>query len=412
MKKLCQLIALLFAVAVGSICFAQTDTARLQGTVTDPNGAAIVKAKVAVTNTGTGRVSTAETNDQGYYVVPALPAGQYHMDVAQQGFEKSSRDFELQVSQIAVVDFQMVVGSVNQSIEVSTASPVIDAGDSAIGTVIEGRQVTELPLNGRNFTQLATLVPGASRGIPTGSNSATGVNNNAETFRFGEEGGGSLAVNGSRPQDNNFILDGIDNNESLVNTIIFFPPADAIEEFKVQTSVAPAEYGRAGGALVVTSIKSGTNDIHGSAFWFNRNTALNAEDFFTSPHTPTPSFNRNQFGGTVGFPIIKNKLFVFGDYEGLRLRQPGNVGFATVPTDLMRTGDFSELLCGGAAPLPHRHWNCEPRKDCRSHYRLAVYRKRSSAKRDSDRTDQHGRPSLLKDLPGTQLQPYDDTALL
>jgi Carboxypeptidase regulatory-like domain len=352
MKKPYQLIALLFAVAVGSICFAQTDTARLQGTVTDPNGAAIVKAKVAVTNTGTGRVSTAETNDQGYYVVPALPAGQYHMDVAQQGFEKSSRDFELQVSQIAVVDFQMVVGSVSQSIEVSTASPVIDAGDSAIGTVIEGRQVTELPLNGRNFTQLATLVPGASRGIPTGSNSATGVNNNAETFRFGEEGGGSLAVNGSRPQDNNFILDGIDNNESLVNTIIFFPPADAIEEFKVQTSVAPAEYGRAGGALVVTSIKSGTNDIHGSAFWFNRNTALNAEDFFTSPHTPTPSFNRNQFGGTVGFPIIKNKLFVFGDYEGLRLRQPGNVGFATVPTDLMRTGDFSELLCGGVAPCP------------------------------------------------------------
>jgi hypothetical protein len=352
MKKLCQLVALLFAVAVGSICFAQTDTARLQGTVTDPNGAAITKAKVTVTSTGTGRVSTAETNDQGYYVVPALPAGQYHMDVTQQGFEKSSRDFELQVSQIAVVDFQMVVGSVNQSIEVSTASPVIDAGDSAIGTVIEGRQVTELPLNGRNFTQLATLVPGASRGIPTGSNSATGVNNNAETFRFGEEGGASLAVNGSRPQDNNFILDGIDNNESLVNTIIFFPPADAIEEFKVQTSVAPAEYGRAGGALVVTSIKSGTNEIHGSAFWFNRNTALNAEDFFTSPHTPTPSFNRNQFGGTVGFPIIKNKLFVFGDYEGLRLRQPGNVGFATVPTDLMRTGDFSELLCGGAATCP------------------------------------------------------------
>ena len=148
MKKLCQLIALLFAVAVGSICFAQTDTARLQGTVTDPNGAAIVKAKVAVTNTGTGRVSTAETNDQGYYVVPALPAGQYHMDVAQQGFEKSSRDFELQVSQIAVVDFQMVVGSVNQSIEVSTASPVIDAGDSAIGTVIEGRRICA---NGRNF---------------------------------------------------------------------------------------------------------------------------------------------------------------------------------------------------------------------------------------------------------------------
>jgi carboxypeptidase family protein len=352
MKKLFQLFVLSLALMVAGICSAQTDTARLEGTVTDPNGAVVVKGTVTVTNTGTARVWTAETNNLGFYVVPALPAGQYHVDVAQQGFEKSSRDFELQVSQIAVVDFQLVVGSVNQTIEVSTASPMIDAGDSAIGTVIAGRQVTELPLNGRNFTQLATLVPGASRGIPTGSNSATGVNNNAETFRFGEEGGASLAVNGSRPQDNNFILDGIDNNETLVNTIIFFPPADAIEEFKVQTSVAPAEFGRAGGALVVTSIKSGTNQIHGSAFWFNRNTALNAEDFFTSPHTPTPSFNRNQFGGTVGFPIIKDKLFVFGDYEGLRLRQPGNVGFATVPTDLMRTGDFSELLCGGAPACP------------------------------------------------------------
>jgi hypothetical protein len=157
-------------------------------------------------------------------------------------------------------------------------------------------------------------------------------------------------VNGLRPQSNNFILDGIDNNESLVNTIIFFPPADAIEEFKVQTSVAPAEFGRAGGALVITSIKSGTNDIHGSAFEFNRNTNLNARDFFEGP--PTPKFNRNQFGGTLGMPIFKNKLFVFGDYEGLRLRQPGNTGFATVPTDLMRQGNFSELLCGGAATCP------------------------------------------------------------
>jgi len=331
---------------------AQSDTARLQGTVTDSQGAAVSGATITVTSLDTGRVSTVATNELGYYSVSALPPGTYRVQIATKGFKTVQRDLELQVAQVGGADFTLVLGEQSETVTVEAGSPVINSQDSAIGNVVESRQITELPLNGRNFTQLATLGPGASRGVPTGSNSATGVNNNAETFRFGQEGGASLAVNGLRPQSNNFILDGIDNNESLVNTIIFFPPADAIDEFKVQTSVAPAEFGRAGGALVVTSLKSGTNDIHGSAFWFNRNTSLNAEDFFTSPHTPTPSFNRNQFGGTIGMPIFKNKLFIFGDYEGLRLNQPSNVGFATVPTDAMRQGDFSELLCGGAPTCP------------------------------------------------------------
>jgi Carboxypeptidase regulatory-like domain/TonB dependent receptor len=351
-RSILRVVVLTLLLSLASVCFAQSDTARLQGTVTDSQDAAVGAATVTVTSLDNGRISTATTNDLGYYSVSALPAGHYHIEISQKGFKTIKRDLELQVAQLAVADFALEVGQQSETVTVVAGSPVINPEDSAIGDVVESRQITELPLNGRNFTQLATLVPGASRGIPTGSNSATGVNNNAETFRFGQEGGASLAVNGLRPQANNFILDGIDNNETLVNTIIFFPPADAIDEFKVQTSVAPAQFGRAGGALVITSIKSGTNEIHGSAFWFNRNTNLNAEDFFTSPHTPTPSFNRNQFGGTVGMPIIKNKLFVFGDYEGLRLKQPGNVGFATVPTDLMRMGDFSELLCGGAATCP------------------------------------------------------------
>lgn len=345
-------LLLILSIAGASVCFAQSDTARLQGTVTDSQGATVNGATVSVTSLDTGRVSTAPTNDLGYYSVSGLPPGNYQVEISQKGFKTVKRDLELQVAQEAVADFALEVGQQVETVIVASGSPVLNTEDSAIGDVVETRQITELPLNGRNFTQLATLVPGASRGVPTGANSATGANNNAETFRFGQEGGASLAVNGLRPQANNFILDGIDNNESLVNTIIFFPPADAIDEFKVQTSVAPAEFGRAGGALVITSIKSGTNDIHGSAFWFNRNTSLNAEDFFTSPDTPTPSFNRNQFGGTLGMPIFKNKLFVFGDYEGLRLKQPGNVGFATVPTDLMRMGDFSELLCGGATTCP------------------------------------------------------------
>jgi hypothetical protein len=351
-------VVFLLALSMAAVCPAQSDTARLQGTVTDPQGNVVAGAAVNVTSVETGRLSTATTNGLGYYTVSALPPGNYRVDIAQKGFRKVSRTLELQVAQVGVADFQLQVGDVTDTITVEAGSPVIDSQNSAIGDVVETRQITELPLNGRNFTQLATLVPGVSRGIPTGSNSATGVNNNAETFRFGQEGGASLSVNGLRPQSNNFILDGVDNNEALVNTIVFFPPADAIDEFKVQTSVASAEFGRAGGALVITSIKSGTNEIHGSAFWFNRNTSLNAEDFFMSPHSPTPGFNRNQFGGTLGMPIFKNKLFVFGDYEGLRLKQPSNTGIATVPTDKMRTGDFSELLnisCAGTtgiAPPP------------------------------------------------------------
>jgi hypothetical protein len=155
---------------------------------------------------------------------------------------------------VGLADFQLVVGAQTETVEVSAGSPVINLLDSAIGEVVEGKQIEELPLNGRNFTQLALLVPGVTRGQPNGA--ATGSNNNAETFRFGQEGGAALAVNGLRPQADNFILDGIDNNEALVNTIVFFPPAEAIDEFRVQTSVAPAQYGRAGGALVVTTIKS------------------------------------------------------------------------------------------------------------------------------------------------------------
>jgi len=328
---------LIFAATAGA-CFAQNDTARLEGTVTDPQGAAVAGATVTVTNTGTGNPSTATTNALGYYTVTALPPGHYHVEVTLKGFKKVVRDLDLQVAQVADADFQLEVGELSQSVVVEAGSPVLDTQDSALGEVVEAKQVEEMPLNGRDFTQLALLVPGVIRG----SGNATGNSGNAETFRYGQEGGASLVVNGIRAQANNFILDGIDNNEALVNTIVIFPPADAIDEFRVQTNIAPAQYGRAGGALVVTSIKSGTNEYHGSAFWFNRNKELNAIDFFSSP--PTPSFVRNQFGGSVGGPIIKNKLFFFGDYQGLRQNVPSGPSYATVPTDLMRMGDFSELL--------------------------------------------------------------------
>ena len=338
---------LLIMLSTAAVCLAQSDTARLQGTVTDPQGNAVSGATVNVTSTETGRFSTAATNELGYYTVTALPPGNYRVDIAQKGFKKVSRTLDLQVAQLGVADFQLSIGEVTETITVEAGSPVINAQDSALGEVVESKQISEMPLNGRNFTQLALLVPGVVRG----SGNATGSAGNAETFRYGQEGGAALVVNGIRAQADNFILDGIDNNESLVNTIVIFPPAEAIDEFKVQTNIAPAQYGRAGGALVITSIKSGTNDYHGSIFWFNRNKALNAENFFTSPHTPTPSFVRNQFGFTAGGPVIKNKLFLFGDYQGLRQNVPSGPAYSTVPTDAMRgTGalageaDFSALL--------------------------------------------------------------------
>ncbi len=345
-----RIVLSLLLVAGSSVSlFAQSDTARLQGTITDAQGAAVKGASITVTSKETGRPSTAASNELGYYSVSALPAGNYHVEVSQKGFKKVTRDLELQVAQLGVADFQLEVGEVTETVSVTAGSPVIDVQDSAIGEVVEARQIEEMPLNGRNFTQLALLVPGVVRG----SGNATGASGNAETFRYGQEGGASLVVNGIRAQANNFILDGIDNNEALVNTIVIFPPADAIEEFRVQTNIAPAEFGRAGGALVVTSIKSGTNDYHGSVFWFNRNKALNAKNFFDTG--PTPGFVRNQFGGSAGGPIIKNKLFIFGDYQGLRQAVPSGPSYSTVPTDLMRQGDFSELLnpaLTSGLPLP------------------------------------------------------------
>src|SRR5262249_36519411 len=178
------------------------------------------------------------------------------------------------------IDAKLEAGSVNEVVEVTSGAPLVETSTSSLGQVINEKKIVDLPLNGRNFTQLATLVPGVTRGVP-GSN-ATGEGGNAETFRAGETGSAALSVHGLREQNNNFQVDGIDNNESIVNTIVFFPPVEALEEFRVITSVAPAEFGRGGGAIVNAVIKSGANAFHGSAFEFLRNSALDARPTFAS----------------------------------------------------------------------------------------------------------------------------------
>jgi hypothetical protein len=336
------LLALMLMFCLASLVLAQTDTARLIGTITDPSGAVVAKASITVTNTGTGRAVTVQTSDSGGYTVNALSAGKYHIDVKSPGFKTAAADFTLEVSQVQEISLKLETGEIGTTIDVTSDVPLVDTATSGMGEVIQGREVTELPLNGRNFTQLALLAPGVTRGAYGDEASGGSSGTNSETFRNSETGGAALSANGLRPQADNFLLDGVDNNDALVNTIIFFPPAEAIQEFRVTTSVATAEYGRGGGAILETSTKSGTNALHGSVFLFRRSGFGAAHDYH-APDTPI-QFRQAQFGGTLGGAIWKNKLFAFGDYQGRRQDQPNGVETDTVPTDKMKTGDFSEFL--------------------------------------------------------------------
>jgi hypothetical protein len=344
---LCFLLIPLFSTTLSApYLFAQTDTARIQGTVTDPDGAVIPNAAITVTSTDQGTKFPATSDGAGNFTVSGLIRGNYSIKVDANGFGSVEQSFTLDVSQVRALTFKLEPGTTTQTVTVSTdTTSLIDLASSSTGEVIKGRQVTELPLNGRNFTGLALLTPGVTRG--NAGDVANGANGAVETFRYNDSGGAALSVNGLRPQANNFILDGTDNNESLVNTIVFFTPIDATDEFRVNTSVAPAEFGRAGGAIVESSIKSGTNSIHGSAFDFLRNSEFDANpdyQFLGSGFNPFPNFIRNQFGFSLGGPVIKNKLFLFGDYQALREKTGIAPSFQTVPTALMRQGNFSEFL--------------------------------------------------------------------
>ncbi len=340
-------VLVLFANVIGAL--AQSDSARLVGTVVDSSGAAVSGATITVTSLGTSRQLTAQSRADGDYRVEALPAGKYHVEAAQPNFKTATAEVTLEVSQVQQVNFKLQLGSASETVSVTDEVPLVETSTSSAGEVIQGRQVTELPLNGRNFTQLALLAPGVTRGVYGDNASGGGRNNPTETSRYADTGSAGLSVNGLRPQANNFILDGVDNNESLVNTIVFFPNSEAIQEFRVNTSVAEAEFGRAGGAVVQTQIKSGTNQIHGSAFEFLRNDYLDAIPWGVAKNSP---LHKNQFGGTLGGPLWKNKLFAFFDYQGLRQKNPDTADIITVPTAKMRTGDFTELLGDSKVALP------------------------------------------------------------
>ncbi len=302
--------------------------ARVSGRVTDASGAVVPDVKIVITNTDTGTARDTKTNDLGYYTVPLLPPGNYKIAAEKQGFRgREQTGIVLQVDQQATIDFTMQVGQLNQEVSVTAAPPLLDTVEPSVGQVIENRQVVEFPLNGRNYVTLALLSAGTTDPI---------AGSRAQGFSSG----------GQRVSANNYLLDGGDNNSYELADAgrmggMVAPSIDAVQEFKVQTNSYSSEYGRGTGATINVTIKSGTNDIHGTAFEFLRNDAVDAKNFFASPTAPNPQYQRNQYGFAAGGPIVKNRLFIFGDWEGTNIRQAQSA-VDTIPTLAERSGNFSQ----------------------------------------------------------------------
>lgn len=334
------LLSALALTLFASAALAQS-TARIEGIVTDPSGASVPGVTVSATHVETNLTRTVVTDRDGAYTITPLPVGDYRLTADLAGFRPVTTNVTLRVNEVARIDIAMQA-AMAATVTVTAEAPVIEKSTSHIATVIEQEQVENLPLNGRNFTQLATLAPGVNRGVPGSNAAGGGSGTDSETFRYSEFGGAALSVNGLREQFNNYMIEGIDNNETLVNSIAYMPSPEAIREFSVITTNAPAEYGRAGGAVQNLVIKSGTNEFDGSVFYFIRPESLASRPEFAAEK---PEFENEDFGLTVGGPIWRDRTFFFASYHGLRNSIPIEAGnMVTVPTAKMRTGDFSELL--------------------------------------------------------------------
>ncbi len=315
--------------------FAQFDTAEVLGMVRDPSGAGVAKASLTLLNVETGITAKTVADDNGNYDFANVTVGKYKVTAEATGFATSvASNVTVNVGARQRVDFSLQVGAVSQTVEVTDAAAALETDSSEHGQVIHSASIVELPLNGRNYADLALLSANVVKSPIAASFSPSGTPRE-----------GSFNVNGMRSTYNNFLMDGLDNNaygtsnQSYSSQVVQASP-DAIAEFKVITSNYSAEYGRVGGAVVNAVMKSGTNDFHGTAYEFLRNTALNATGFLFSPAVfVKPTLQRNQFGATIGGPIIKNKLFFFGDYEGYRQLQR-YLNFDSLPNLTDRVGNL------------------------------------------------------------------------
>jgi hypothetical protein len=330
MRRIIWMVALCLA---GSLAQGQ-ELGGIVGGVMDQKGASIEGAKITVTNAGTGQSRVVTSNSSGEYAVPNLSVGVYDVTAEQAGFKKAlANSVKVDVQQTARIDFTLQVGAANEQVTVTGSAPLLQTQDAQIGALIENKRVEELPLNGRNFTQLALLVPGATEGT-AGSYEAT--------FGLGPRGSGvAFSVNGQQSSYNQFLVDGVPAKENQHESNSLSPSIDAIQEFRVQTSNYSAEFGTEAGAQINLVTKSGNNNFHGSAYEFLRNDLFDGSNFFSGG--VKPELRQNQFGATLGGPIRKNKTFFFGSYEGTRIRR-GFTQTALVPNQQERGGDFSDLL--------------------------------------------------------------------
>ncbi len=326
-----QRLFLYFAAVIISGTTAFSQTASITGVITDPKGGSVPEAAVTVRNVDTGVENAAPTNSEGYYTFPQLNPGNYELTVRKAGFRAATRPaFKLDIGQIARVDLKLTIGNVEQSVTVNAEAPILSSQKATVEQVIGSQKIVDLPLNGRDFTQLATLVPGA---ISRGLNSS--------------EQSDSMSINGARNSKTEFMLDGASVSNQYFDVASIEPSVDAIQEFSVQSNSLAAEYGK-GTSIINIVLKSGTNQPHGAMFEFLRNQLLDARNFFNATSV-RPTVKRNQFGFTLGGPIViphlysgKDKTFIFGDYEGTRARN-GVTNNNLVPTAAQQQGNFSSL---------------------------------------------------------------------
>jgi hypothetical protein len=317
-------------------------TGSFSGTVSDKTGSVIAGATVRVTSQGTAQTREAKTDDTGHYLIPLVPIGTYTIRAESQGFQiVEQRDVRLQVDEHRDVPFTMSPASVTSTVEVSATEVAVETTNPTLGQVITSEQVAQLPLNGRDFVQLATLTPGTTQ--ETNPNSFFTSSASSEVATRGVY---SLSVGGSRAQSTDWLLDGSDNNELTAGGIAILPSIDAIQEFKVLSYNYSAEWGTRAGPTVLVSTKSGSNQLHGSVFEFFRNTKLDAQSKFAATKE---QFNLNQFGAAVGGPLEKDKTFFFLDYQGKRQRR-GIPFSGLIPTQAMMGGDFSLDPTGVSRP--------------------------------------------------------------
>src|SRR5438876_585932 len=311
-------------------------TGTIAGTVLDPSGAAVVGAKVTATNVATGFTRDTQSVVDGSYLFPLLPVGTYSVAVEAAGFHRSEqKGIQVKADQSSAVSINLQIGATTETISVDANADLVETRSGALSKVVTQQNIIELPLNGRNAASLVLLAPGTAD-LQAGNARGRGDTQQTATY----PGAQSITSNGARADDINYNLDGGSNQDHYTNVNNPFPNPDALEEFSVQTNSYSAEYGRGAGAIVNVVTKSGTNQLHGSAFEFLRNGDLNARNFFA----PTHDFlKRNQFGGSLGGPIKKDRLFFFGTYQGTTIRNVSLANSAFVLTDAQRQGNFSAV---------------------------------------------------------------------